>query len=174
MNIHKNQKGFTFIEVLVFTAIISFLFISMTSTVITSLQRMSITEHRMYANRHAEELMEWLRSEKESDWDVFRQRDQGNGPGTFYCFNNQLDFASNSDLQWNNALVGLDACQFNGIVNETPRIFRRYVLLSAIPPDFNQVNVQIIIEWQEGLKFYTVPLNTVFTNIDENIPTPTP
>ncbi len=174
MKMYNDQSGFTFIEVLVFTTIISFLFISMTSTVISSLQRMSITEHRLYANRHAEELVEWLRAEKESDWDVFRQRDLGNGTGTFYCFNNQLDFASNLQLQWNNAQVDLQACQYNGIANEPPRIYRRYVLITAIPPDFNQVNIQVVVEWQEGLQFYTVPLNTVFTNINENLPTPTP
>lgn len=173
----QNNKGFTFIEILVFTAIISFLFISMTSTVINALQRMQITEHRMYANRHAEELMEWLRAQKDTDWDEFRAKDTGNGSGTFYCFNQfapgvpELDFAEVSP-EW--PTVTLENCEYDGVGNTPPLIFRRYALITAVPPEFEQVNVQIFVEWKEGNKYFSVPLNTVFTNIDENLPTPTP
>jgi Tfp pilus assembly protein PilV len=164
----KKQKGFTFIEVLIFTAIISFLFISMTSTVISSLQRMQVTEHRLYANRHAEELVEWLRSEKEADWEAFVARDTGNGSGTPYCFNDQLNFLDPAPV-W--PAVTLENCTYTG-VGTPPLIYKRYAQLTA--ENLNQVNIEIVVEWREGNKYYSVPINTVFTNIDENVPTPTP
>lgn len=164
------NNGFTFVEIMVFTTIISFLFISMTSTVINSLQRMQVTEHRLYANRYAEELVEWMRSEKEGDWDTFVSHDPSEGSGTIYCFNDALDFISPNP--WIPTTV--NECPFDGIASTPPVIYRRYAMVTAVPPSFKQVNVQIIVEWREGNKYYSVPLNTVFTNIDENAQTPTP
>lgn len=129
---------------------------------------MQVTEHRLYANRHAEELVEWLRSEKEADWEAFVARDTGNGSGTPYCFNQKLDFLDPAP-EW--PTVTLADCAYNG-VGEPPLIYRRYAQLTA--ENSNQVNIEIIVEWREGNKYYSVPINTVFTNIDENVPTPTP
>lgn len=172
----RPEKGFTFIEVLVFITIISFLFITLTTTVITSLQRLQVTEHRFYATRYAEEVVEWLRSEKDADWAAFVSRDENAGTGTFYCFNRKLDFLNPT---WPPAGLGLpapDNCVYNGIIDgQPPLIFKRYALLTGVSPDFKQVNIQVIVEWREGNRYYSVPLNTVFTDIDENVnPTPTP
>ena len=88
--LHK-QAGFSIVEILVFVSIISFLFITLTATVTASLRRMSTAERRVYATHYAEELQEWLRAEKEVDWDAFVNRDIS-GSGTVYCFNGELNF----------------------------------------------------------------------------------
>ncbi|MCX7996889.1 MAG: prepilin-type N-terminal cleavage/methylation domain-containing protein [Patescibacteria group bacterium] len=168
------QSGFSFIEVLVFITIVSFLFITLTATVISSLSRMKLVEHRMYATHHAEELLEWLRAEKDADWNAFVARDSTGGSGTSYCFNTELDFISTGPL-WEEIGSGLDTCAFDGVRGSKPRIFRRYAQIQAVSPEFNTVNVRVIVEWREGSRYYSVPLNSTFTDLNENTrPTPTP
>jgi type II secretory pathway pseudopilin PulG len=158
----RSRQGFTFLEVLVFTAIISFLFIGLTSTVISSLRRMQTTEHRLYATRYAEELLEWVRAQKETGWESF-VADYTSETGTLYCFNGDIDFYN---PVWPPA--GLGTCDYDGIGSKDPRIFKRYLILTAPTEDLRQVNVQIVVEWRDGNQFYSVPLNTIFTDADEN------
>ena len=158
------QEGFTFIEILVFVTIVSLLFVSLTSVVTSSLQRMKIVEERLYAQRYAEELLEWLRAEKETDWQAFMDRDV-NGSGTIYCFNNAIDFL-NDDWDEDGPTPG-PCADYNGITGTSPLIYKRYVVLTHRGSPPTQMSVQIVIEWQNGNKFYSVPLNTIFTELNE-------
>ncbi len=66
---NKNyKKSFSLIEVLIFVTILTLFFIVAAAVIITSLRDMKISEHKILATRYAEELMEWLRSDKEVDW----------------------------------------------------------------------------------------------------------
>lgn len=188
-----SQSGFSFIEVLVFVSIISFLFISLTATVITAVSRAKSAEYRIYATHYADILEEWLRAEKTADWDSFIARDV-TGSGTVYCFNRKLDFAdpasywayfeandgalinqqcTNSDPT-SDSIEGYDGIyqQQEGIYSPAdiavPRIFKRYAIITKANPQGTQVNVQIIVEWFDGGRFFSVPQNTVFTIYDEN------
>lgn len=183
----KAQAGFSFVEVLVFVTIISFLFISLTATVTSSLRKMQTAESRLYAQNYAGTLLEWLRAEKEADWEAFVARDVS-GSGTLYCFNQKLDFRepitnwssfdpgatcrdvdlSNGDSQgfdgiWrieNNATVAADLT--------VPRIFRRYAIITRSNAPTSKMTIQIVVEWRDGDQYFTVPLNTVFTRYNEN------
>ena len=75
------KKSFTLIEVLIFVTILSLFFVVASAVTITSLQNLKVQEHKILATRYAEELLEWLRGEKEVDWNKFINY-RGN-----YCFN---------------------------------------------------------------------------------------
>jgi type II secretory pathway pseudopilin PulG len=156
----QSEQGFTFVEILVFSAILSFLLIALTTTVVTSLQRMTTVEHRLYSQRYAEELEEWLRGEEEADWSTFIVRDASSS-GTMYCFNGGLDFRT---PVWPTA--GLNCTSYNGIGTTAPLIYKRYAVLTQASP--NQMNIQIMVEWRDGNRYFSTPLNTVFTNAKEN------
>lgn len=167
VNITKDsgQEGFTFIEILVFVSIVSVLFISLTSVVITSLHRMQVVEHRLYAQRYGEELIEWLRAEKETDWDRFLARDT-NGTGTVYCFNDPIDFINqNWDVDGPTSGECLD---YNGITGTTQPIYKRFVVLTKRGDPPTQIGVQVVVEWQDGNQFFSAPLTTIFTEINDN------
>jgi type II secretory pathway pseudopilin PulG len=157
----KSEQGFTFVEILVFTSILSFLLIALTTTVVTSLQRMTTVEHRLYAQRYAEELQEWLRGESQADWTAFIAKDLTPGSGTMYCFNGSLDFRT---IVWPTG--GQVCAAYNGIGTSPPLIYKRYAVLTAASAD--QMNVQIVVEWKDGNHYFSTPLNTVFTNAKEN------
>jgi type II secretory pathway pseudopilin PulG len=159
------EQGFSFIEILVFVTIISFLFIALTATVTSSLRRMQVAEHRLYALHYAEELLEWIRAEKETDWATFVGRDSS-GSGTIYCFNSPLNFLTPA---W--PADNVACANYTGVAGgpqTVPKIFKRYAVITQENVPTTQINVQIVVEWQDGNQFYSVPLNSVLTQYTDD------
>lgn len=143
------NTGFSLVEVLVFITILSIFFVAAAAITTASLRNMKINEHKILATRYGEELLEWLRGEKEADWNNFVNRSSING--TTYCF-------SNTPI--NNWPTTTGSCSsFNGL---NPPIYKRELSLTTAPGG-NQVNVSINVSWQEMGNTYSVPINTVFT-----------
>lgn len=145
----KKSKSFTLIEVLVFTTILSLFFVVAAAVVIISLHNMKISEHKILATRYAQEALEWLRSQKEVDWNQFILRDNPSGLGTTYCINT---------LNWNT----VSSCTTYGL--GTPAIFKREVKLtnqSGTP--VTQIKIEIVVSWQEVGESYRVPINSLFS-----------
>lgn len=161
----RSQQGFSFIEILVFVTIISFLFIALTATVTSSLRRMQVAEHRLYALHYAEELLEWIRAEKETNWATFVSRDT-TGSGTVYCFNGALNFLTPA---W--PVENVQCTNYTGVAGgpqTVSRIFKRYAVITQENVPTTQINVQIVVEWQDGNQFYSVPLNSVLTQYTDD------
>jgi type II secretory pathway pseudopilin PulG len=138
------KKSFTLIEVLIFVNILSLFFVA--AVTINSLQNLKVQEHKILATRYAEELLEWLRGEKEVDWNQFI-----NYRGT-YCFNSSPIPMSNWPASGN--------CPTGSFLNN---LYKREVILNPQGSPPYQVNVSITVSWQELGQIYQVPINTVFT-----------
>lgn len=142
----RNSKAFSLIEVLVFVSVISVFFVSAAAVVSIILRNMKVTEHKLIGTRYAEEAVEWLRSEKETDWNTF----VAHAPlstGTEYCLNT---------LNWSSA-------QCNYTMNN---MFKRTVSVSSQQSSDGfkyQVNAEVVVEWQEAGKTYQIPIDTVFS-----------
>lgn len=76
-----NRRGFTLIEILVFTAIVSIFYVVAAAVSAYSLGVMKTNENKVYATHYADEVNEWLRNQKESDWTTFLAKS-----GQSYCF----------------------------------------------------------------------------------------
>ena len=74
LNHKKYLRGFSLIEVMIFVSILGIVFIITIGYVINLLRTMKVNEHKVMATYYAEELREWLKSEKEADWDAFSQK----------------------------------------------------------------------------------------------------
>jgi len=140
------KKSFTLIEVLIFVTILSLFFVVASAVTITSLQNLKVQEHKILATRYAEELLEWLRGEKEVDWNKFINY-RGN-----YCFNSSPIPMSNWPASGN--------CPTASFLNN---LYKREVILNPQGSPPYQVNVSITVLWQELGQTYQVPINTVFT-----------
>lgn len=141
-------------EVLVFTTILSLFFVAAASVVTYMVRTAKINEHRILATRYAEELLEWTKAERDIDWNTFTSKADSTGSIT-YCFNS-------SPPTWVGSIVS--ACNYN-----MDSIFRRTMRLtssSAAGYTF-QVNVAIAVEWLEGGKLYSVPLNSTFAVLEQ-------
>lgn len=108
------------------------------------LRASKINERKIIATRYAEEVMEWIRAERDIDWNQFVLQAQSGGT-TQWCFNS-------ATLVWSSSpcLYTLDS-QFK-------RTARLYSITSA--GAIYQVNVAVNVEWLEGGKTYSVPLNS--------------
>lgn len=143
----KIKKSFSLIEILVFVTILSLVFISAIAVTTYSLKAMKFNQYKILANHYAEEGLEWVKSQKEEDWNNFTNLDTSGGSGKTYCLNT-LDWAS----------PGLcDGINFFG----DPNIYSREVTLTnqgANP--VNQSDVQIKVYWTNESNNFDVTLKT--------------
>jgi len=127
--------GFSLIEVLIFLTIISlFLIIAITITV-QSLHNLKLTEYKILASYYTQEAFEWLKIEKETDWNAFINKSSING--TTYCLNNGLNLNSASPCGNNDFSLG--------------NFFKREVTLKKLTDIQNNyyVNIKITLFWRE-------------------------
>jgi len=149
----KNSRGFSLIEILIFTSIFSLFFITVAGVVSISLMNMKINEHKIIATRYAQQAIEWLTAEKEDDWVVFTNRDtQGDSNPTTYCI---------GSLNWTQQRSCINPDDLFG----TPGIYIREMEITDILADpVTQVNVTVTVSWQEaGGLTYSVPVNSVLS-----------
>jgi len=130
------KKAFSLIEVLVFVTIISLFFITAVTITVFSLKNSKNQEYRILATRYAEEGIEWIKQEKEDDWQLFTTRDDSGGSGTTYCLNS-LDWNNKSDCNESYALG-------------PPNIFKRNLLIINSGSPVDRISADMTVSWLEN------------------------
>ncbi len=148
----RRTKAFSLIEVLVFVSILSIFFVGAAAVATAALRDMKIIEHKIIATRYSEELLEWLRAEKETDWNVFANSGHAGKcqPSETLCFNT---------LDWNS---GCNVSCSKGLNNLYGRSVK-FQVLPVSPALPTQVTVSIEVSWSELGNTYTIPIKTNFT-----------
>lgn len=142
------NRGFSLIEVLVFLTILSMIFIGAAVLGTASIRNSKNAENKIIASRHGEELLDWLRSQKEIDWLDFSTLKSSPDPGTTYCFNDE------PVVKWpTNTPCGSDLMD---------GIFKREAILTY-DSSTDRVNVEIKLTWSEGGNSYDVTTKGVFS-----------
>ena len=137
----KKFRGFTLIEVLVFVTVLSLFFISAVTITTFSLRNLKIQEHKIIATRYAEESSEWVKQEKEDDWQVFASHN-----GTNYCLNS---------LSWTNGLCSTYSLG-------TPGFFKRDLILSISGNPTDKITTVLTVSWLENGVNQNVILKSVY------------
>src|SRR3989344_7933266 len=184
LKIHKiiNQKSaFSLLEVIIAIGILTTVIVAALQLTILTIRNLTVREHNLYATYYAEELYNFLNSEREVDWAAFADKSTvSGGSSTTYCANtlNPLadmtitinDILFNGSYPTNPKLSDnyRGAClHFQGIVNGPgDRIFKREVTLtSLIPPGStpSQIQVDLDVTWVDYGQEYHVPLQSLFT-----------
>jgi len=143
------QKGFSLIEVLVFVTILGLFFVAAAAVTLFSLRNMKVSEHRIIATHYAEELLSWMKNEKDDNWNVFMGNTGAENVPVYYCF---------PSLSWTVSSLLPDPCTAG---DKIVSIYTREAVLTKISS--SQINVQITVDWDDSNITYSVPLNTVFT-----------
>ncbi len=144
----KKKLGFSLLEVLIFVSIIGLFFIAAASIATISLRGIQSNENKILATRYAEELLWWVRSEKEEDWTVFTTTRMGN-----WCFSQE-------------PIADWPAASANGLCSSQQVIdslFKREITLQL---SGERVNVSINVVWNEGNQTISVPVKTVFERFE--------
>lgn len=157
-------KGFSLVEVLIFVTIFSLFFIIAATVITTTLRITKENQNKIKATHLAEELKEWLTSEKEINWggneyvstvtSFTEQTTQSHAtlPYTDFCFNDS------PIPMWPNP--GVSGCYMT-----LDGQFRRIATFSATPVGgyIKQVNAKIEVEWLEGAILKKVPVSVEFS-----------
>ncbi len=158
-----NKKGFTLLEVMIFTTILTVVLVSAAAFTTRLVYNLRINEHKIFANVYASELLEWLTSEREANWNSLYTA-AGNAPGdiTTYCVNGNLTVNTTfADSVFRIPTVG-NPCAFNGITGRVPAIFKRELILTI--NSTNQVTATVRVSWQEGATVYSDEIQAVYTS----------
>jgi len=126
------NRGFTLIEVLIFATIMAVFFVVAAAVITLSIRQMSAAEHKIIATRHAEALSEWLKGEKEADWNNFLSKVGNYLPKSTVCFNN-FSWPAQSGI----CLAG----------DYLERLYKRQAKFSYSP---DAVTVEVTVSWREG------------------------
>lgn len=142
------------LEVLIFLTIFSLFFVAAASVVSVILNNLKIQEHKIMAVRYSEELLEWLRGEKEESWSNFVNYAGESTNEKTYCFPQSP--IGNWPLQ---PLIDPNECTYDGLF---PPIYRRTATLIT-NPEKSQVTLKINVSWKEANKEFNIPIESVFT-----------
>ena len=138
------------IEVLAFTLLVSIIFIGLTRIVVLSMRSSKLAQNTVLATHFAEELQEWVRGEKEEDWNQLVVK-AATSPGLLYCVNSIP--ASISDLN-----SGSGCGSSFGLAN----LFKRELTLTK-NSDGTQITAKIVVSWMENNIIVTVPVSTILS-----------
>ncbi len=150
----KNNKeiGFTLIEVLIVISIMSIFFISAVTIAIFSLQNLKSSENKILATRYAEELLEWIRGEKEADWNSLKTIRAGNGFFQDWCFNTE------PVIDWPSEMGNCD--------EDDTKIRSIFTRVASLKYDTEKIIIKIKTSWLERNNVVEIPLNTIFSQYE--------
>lgn len=147
-----NKKGFSLLEVIVATSLLSIILVASVSFTTSLIKNMEYNKTKLYATRHLDDLKEFVDGERLSDWSSFATKAYPSG--NKFCFNELI-----SDKT---TISNTSACRnFNGVDQSVgPKIFKREVTLSG---NINKVTATFEVSWQQGGRTYTEDAVTVYT-----------
>lgn len=141
---NKLHSGQSIYEVVVAIGIITFALLAMVGMVISSIAATTYTRNKSNANRYTQEAIEWLRSERNADWDTF--------------FNNATSHASASgtcvgSLNWT-----------AGSCTIVDTIYRRRMFFNVTLNPTVEIDVRVETQWDDGRGTHVSEASTTFTN----------
>jgi prepilin-type N-terminal cleavage/methylation domain-containing protein len=142
----KKYSGFTLVEVLVAVAIISIVFTTLASIVAISLRNTSINTKKIIGAHMSDALQEWIRGEKEEDWEAFT------GKIGIWCFNDP------SISGWQGSPGTIESClYYSGNYNFK---YKRVVTISQSGEVYKS---KVEFYWKEGTAVNKVVNETYYS-----------
>jgi len=141
----KFSKGQSLFEVVIALAVVTVIIVALVILSTSSIRNSSFSRNRSLATRHSQELAEWLRGERDADWDIFLSRAL-----TFrYCLN---------ELSWNSAVIG--TCSQGDTITGTS--LQREVVFNIVDPA--NIEVEVAVYWKDANGNHEVRTITNFTD----------
>ncbi len=142
------KKSFSLVEVLIFVSILSLFLVTAASVITVSLHQNTLQINKLKATHYNDQLLEWIRGEKEIDWNTLLIQAGNNR----YCF-------SNLNPSWGPTIIDSSQCPY-----DLDSLYRRYAVFATIgSAPSQQVEVTVYTEWQDGGNNYSTSLHTVLS-----------
>lgn len=152
---NRATNGFSLIEVVVFVGILSLFFVAGLAVATYFIRVTKSNENKILATQYGEELMEWMKAQKEINWGTFVTAANAAGGITYYCFNSD-DIKTRTDFP-----SPYGDCLTNDYTLHS--LFKRNVKLTASGTPTNTVEITINVQWKEPTGTASVPLHSFVT-----------
>lgn len=150
MIINENiETGQSLYEVMFAIAVAAIILTGIVSLSTASIRNSAFSRNNALATHYAQEAVEWLRQERDIDWDVIYAL-SSSGSGSRYCL---------SELS--SGLAG-GSCSSTEVIPNT--IFRREVVLIIQGAGSNEFQAEISVEWTDANGVHEVKTITKYTN----------
>ena len=130
----RYEKGQSLFEVVLALAVITTIVVALIILASNAIRNTTFSKNKTLATRHSQEAMEWLRGERDEDWDDFALR----ALIPTYCL---------PELAWSTSIVG--NCGTNDTIDGT-ELFRE-ISFSTVAADNIQADVAIYWTDAQGL-----------------------
>lgn len=141
--VHK-KDGQSLLEALVAMAVAILIVGGLVVAVIVAVRNAQFAKNQTLATKYANEGMEWIRSERDTDWTIFAARSGPPPGGTTYCLNN---------LSWASL-----PCSFS-LANNT---FKREAVLITREAD-RKIEAKVTVSWTDPAGPHKSELTSYFT-----------
>lgn len=147
----KTTKGFSLVEILIFIAILSVVLVASVSVTTFFFKTTSVNQHKILASHYADEALEWIKSEKETDWNIFINR--GSLNGSTYCL---------VTLNWSTP----GTCNGNQFLNNIFLVEGTLTNRDDGTGVVDRTYVKVKIYWQEGVNQEKIEINSTLKIIE--------
>lgn len=143
----EHNKGQSLFEVVLALALSTLIIVALVSLVSNSIKNSTYSRNKTYATHYTQEASEWLRGQRDGDWDVF---------STNYLFCPTPPHVQCFDtLAWGNC----GACSDTEFIGD---LFKREISFSDIEAD--SVTVEVKTYWTDSQGIHEVRSNTILTD----------
>jgi type II secretory pathway pseudopilin PulG len=143
------QQGQSLIEIVVAIGVIVLILVALISAVTTGLRNAEFARNKGQATKYAQQVIEWLRTQRDAGWASFYDFAGPGGSSRTYCINT---------LAW----PGTGPCSITNVMSgDSFNIFHREVTLSQSSPA--RVAIRVRVFWEEGQRTSEVTVDTYLT-----------
>ena len=139
----KTQKGQSLFEVVLSLGVMTFIIVALIVLASNSVRNATFSRNKTLATRYSQEAVEWLRGERDLDWDLFHSRALS---GT-YCL---------ATLNWNS----IGSCGSADVVGDT--ILTREMALTV--ESATQIEADVSVFWEDAQGIHEVRTTTTFVD----------
>jgi hypothetical protein len=148
----RNLKGQSLFEVVLALAIATIIIVAMVALASSAIRNSNFSRNKTLATRYSQEATEWLRGERDTDFDTFFAR----AANPLFCL---------KTLNWSDATIGActDGQEIPGTLFKREVGFARTtVLVGGLPK--NVVEAEIKVYWQDAQGVHEVRSITEYTD----------
>lgn len=141
----KDEKGQSLFEVLLALAVAALIIIAIVALATTSIRNARFSRNQSLTTRYAQEAIEWLRGQRDEDWDTFAPR----ALTPLWCL---------KSLSWTDTVVG--GCGSSDFISDT--IFKREISFTIL--DASKIDTEVKVYWEDAQGLHETKTVTTFTD----------
>lgn len=142
----KNEKGQSLFEVVLALGVITAITVGIVSLTVNAMRNAAFSKNKTLAGRYAQEATEWLRSQRDADFNDF----SGRASGT-YCLKNPIDWSTHTN------------CSTSDYISETV-LFRKVSFTTTSPGGKIIIEADVVVYWSDAQGYHEVRSATSFTD----------